>query len=213
MRYVQEFLRLKCAGDVLNVCSPLGNNTHKEITESMGMIKRIKGLFISNPMIYNLIDLCAGNALTSVLAVHLLPVKYAYAIDKRPRDRKWSNAKRFEYLTRNIFDSEIEKYIDDKSVVISIHACGDLSVKIIDLYKNSKAKALFLMPCCVGKMRHKYPTKMQEKLGDYMLWAWDLVQELENYALTEDGNILSPKNIIISSIRTHNELIKEDKNV
>lgn len=202
MRYIKEFLQLKCCSDVLGVCNPLGNNALKEITESMGVIKKIKGLFIPKPMQYNLIDLCAGNALTSVLAVHLLPVKKATAIDRRLRDRRWSNAQRFEYINGDIFDPLIEDCIDENSIIISVHACSNLAPRIVELYKKSKAKALFLMPCCLGKLKHKYPLIIEEKLGSYFLWAFDLARDLENCSLVEDKNIMSPKNIIISSVRT-----------
>lgn len=202
MQYIKDFLRLKCCGDVLNVVHPLGNKTHKEITESMGMIKKIKGLFISNPMKYNLLDLCAGNALTSVLAVHLLPVKKATAIDIKLRNRRWGNAQRFEYINDNIFNPLLEDFIDENTIIVSVHACSNLAHRIVEIYKKSKAKALFLMPCCLGRLEHKYPQVIEDKLGNYALWAWDLARDLENYNLVEDKNIMSPKNIIISSVRT-----------
>lgn len=201
MRYIEEFLRLKCAGDVLNVVHPLGNNTHKEITESMGMVKKIKGLIISHPMEYSILDLCAGNALTSVLAVHLLPVKKSTAIDIKLRNRRWGNAQRFEYICGSIFDPLMEDCINEDSIIVSVHACSNLAHRIVELYKKSKAKALFLMPCCLGKLGHKYPQVIEERLGHYLVWAWDLVKDLENYSLIEDKNIMSPKNIIISSVR------------
>lgn len=36
-RYLDEFLSLKCAGDVLNVCSPIAR-AEKEISEAMAVI-------------------------------------------------------------------------------------------------------------------------------------------------------------------------------
>jgi len=201
MRYIEEFLRLKCCGDIMNVVHPLGNNTHKEITESMGMIKKIRGIVISHPMEYSILDLCAGNALTSVLAAHLLPVKKSTAIDIKLRNRRWENVKRFEYINGNIFDPLMEDFIDENTIIISVHACSNLARRIVELYKKSKAKALFLMPCCLGRLEHKYPQGIEDKLGNYMLWCWDLALNLEDYSLVEDKHIMSPKNIIISSVR------------
>ena len=96
-KYLNHFLSLKCSSDVLEVVNPLGNKAAKEITESMAVIKHIKRIAIAEKHKYGLLDLCAGNALTSVLAVHLLPIKGAIAVDKRVRNRKWDMVKRFKY--------------------------------------------------------------------------------------------------------------------
>ena len=131
--YTNEFLGLQCSGDVLNVCSPLGNKSQKEITESMGMIKRIRSIFLSNPMEYSMVDLCAGNALTSVLAVHLLPVEVARAIDIKPRKRKWNKAKRFIYDELDIYRETIFDCIGCNTVIICVHGCKDLARRVIEI--------------------------------------------------------------------------------
>ena len=95
--YLNEFLKLKCCGDILNIVNPV-QRIEKEISEAMGLLKIIKKIALKDPMKYTLYDFCAGNALISVTAVHLLPIKYAYAIDKRKRNRNWEKVKRFEYV-------------------------------------------------------------------------------------------------------------------
>ncbi len=202
--YTSEFLSLKCAGDVLNIVSPLGAKSQKEITESMGMIKRIRSIFLSEPMQYSLLDLCAGNSLTSVLAVHLLPILMADAIDIKPRKRNWRKAKRFNYINLDIYGKTIFDYIDADTTIISVHDCGELARRIIEIYKKSEAKALFMMPCCHGKIKRKYPQDIVKTLGKYKLWCWDLLQDIPKESkkiFIVDHKILSPKNIIIGSVR------------
>ncbi len=203
--YTSEFLSLKCAGDVLNCCSPLGAKSQKEITESMGMIKRIRSIFLSEPMRYNLLDLCAGNALTSVLAVHLLPVFNACAVDIKPRKRKWNKVKRFKYDELDIYGEKVFDYIGIDTVIICVHGCKDLARRIIEIYKKSTAKALFMMPCCNGKVKRFYPQDMIERLGKYKIWCWDLLQDMAEKdtknIFVVDQKILSPKNVIIGNIR------------
>ncbi len=203
--YTNEFLSYKCAGDVLNVVSPLGNKAQKEITESMGMIKRIRSIFLSEPMKYSLLDLCAGNALTSVLAVHLLPVLNADAVDKRPRKRKWGAAKRFVYNHMDIYSKDIFTFIGTETVIICVHGCGNLARRVIEIYKKSEAKAMFIMPCCGGPIKRKYPLVVEKAMGKYVLWSWDLLQDItekeSKKIFVVDKKILSPKNIIIGAIR------------
>src|SRR3972149_11311889 len=102
MDYLKEFLNLKCAGDVLNVVSPLGRKPAKEITETMAVITRIRATIFENPGLYSIYDLCAGNALTSVLSAHLLPLDAIVAVDKRTRNRNWHKAKKFKYIFDDI---------------------------------------------------------------------------------------------------------------
>jgi len=198
-KYVSEFLSLKCSADVLKVCNPLGKKTQKEITESIGIIKRLKPLVIKHPMKYTLYDFCAGNALTSIIAIYLLPIKSAIAIDIRKRERDWDKVNRFTYKFEDIYKFDISK-IEENSIIISVHACSDLSEKIIDIYNKSKATYLILMPCCIGKLNNKFPQIFRTKLGKYTLWCWHLMEKCKGKnIMREDKNILSPKNIIIIS--------------
>lgn len=201
MKYINEFLNFKCCGDVINSVIPIGHNPGKEITESMGMVKKVKGMLIPNPGKYNILDLCAGNALTSVLLAHLFKLDYANAVDKDARNRRWHLVNGFAYLIGDIYQPEIMGFVNNNTIIISVHACGNLSKRIIEIYEKSQAKALFLMPCCLGRLEHKYPEEIEKKLGSYTLFCWDLMQGLENSTMYIDPHILSPKNIIIKSVR------------
>jgi len=216
--YVDEFLSMKCCGDVLNVCNPIGKNARKEITESMALIKRVKTLALSHRRKYNVLDLCAGNALTSVLAVHLLPVEYAVAIDKRPRERQWDKVERFIYRNEDIFDLEfsfyikgtkpacpesgflLNKYINRDTIIVSSHPCGELARRIIEIYKNSPAKALFMLPCCYGKLHRNYPQELFTKMSKDWVWCYDLAQDIDA-KMSKDIKCISPRNIMLSHIR------------
>jgi hypothetical protein len=201
VKYMNKFLNLKCSGDVINAISPIGHEPAKEITESMGLIKKFKGLLIANPGKYNILDLCAGNALTSVLASHLFKLDYANAIDKKSRNRRWELVNSFNYIVGDIYQDEIKHYVNNNTIIISVHACGNLAKRIIEIYKMTDAKALVLMPCCLARLERKYPEEIEKRLGHYLLFCWDLMQELENSTLVVDNSILSPKNVIIKALR------------
>jgi len=201
MGYINEFFGLKCSGDVLNAVGRLGHEPTKEISESMGITKRIKSLLIPNPGKYNILDLCAGNALTSVLASHLYKLDHAVAVDRQERVRNWDIVKGFKYVFQDIYDSSIFDLIDKNTIIISVHCCGNLAKRIREIYEKSQAKALFMMPCCLARLEHRYPEIIEKKLGNYMLFCWDLTYGMENPIMIVDDHILSPKNIIIKSVR------------
>ena len=175
--YMSDFLKLKCAGDVLNVVNPLGSKAEKEITESMAIIKKLRKIVLAKPNYYYVFDLCAGNALTSVLSAFLLPIKKAIAIDKRPRERNWHLAKKFSYITDDIYNV-VPSDIGPNAIIIGVHACNKLAEQIIKIYKESDAEHLLLMPCCIGNIKSlNVPQPVIEKIGKYMAWAWQLAQE------------------------------------
>jgi hypothetical protein len=192
--YVSQFLSLKCAGDVLNIINPLGNHAEKEISESMGIIKYLRDITLKSPMKHTLYDLCAGNALTSVIAAHLLPIKNAVAIDKRCRNRDWQKARNFSYQFEDIFNLDPAMFEED-SIIIGIHACEKLAKQIIKLYRESKAKYLILMPCCEGSLSGKYQL-VCDRLGKAFTWCLELAIMADG-RMIQDNRILSPKNIVI----------------
>jgi len=195
-RYLNEFLNLKCSGDVLNIVNPLGRKAEKEITEAMAIVKRIKLVTIGRPMKYTLYDFCAGNALGSILSTFLLPIKQTFAFDKTPLNRKYETVKRFKYIEENIYNFD-EKTIVEDSIIMAIHSCGDLANRICDIYLNSKARYLFLIPCCNGVFNvSKYPEIMRTKLGKYVLWSLELRNKVDGKMFI-DNYCLSPKNCVI----------------
>lgn len=202
MNYVDEFLNYDCAGDILNII-PKQKKYQKEITESMSVIKRIKNKVLEYKMEYSILDLCAGNALTSVLSVYTLPVKMAYAIDKKKRKGNYENAKRFQYLEQDINTNNFANWFSSKKgkfILIAVHACSNIAITIIDIFNCfTNIKGLYLMPCCVGNMKdHDY--FLRNKLGKYIAWCYQLKSYIHVHSrIIEDKKILSPANIIIEA--------------
>jgi hypothetical protein len=195
---VAKFLSLKCAPDVLGTVGYLGKKPEKEISEAMTAIHYIRPLTLKEPNKYRVLDLCAGNALTSVIAAHLLPIEGAVAVDKLKRERNWNRCKKFQYVNGDIFNDPFYIPGGIPTIVVGIHACRELAKRIIQIYlKNSCAKHLILMPCCVGEISHrKYPPFILSKLGKYNAWCMDLAESCHG-ALYQNSTCLSPKNIII----------------
>lgn len=202
MDYVNEFLNLKCAGDTINII-PKQKNYKKEISESMGIIKQFKGITIQNPMQYTLIDLCAGNALTSVISTFLLPVKKAIAIDLKKRNGNYNKVKRFSYIEGDIYSPLMNlQLLDiDPIILIAVHACKNLSERVIELFNEyNQIKYLFLMPCCIDPS--KIDQDISVKVGKSFAWIYylkGLIKKKYHPRIKQDKFILSPKNYIISA--------------
>ena len=191
--YASQFLTLKCSGDILNILNPI-NNPEKEISESMAMISELRRFALSKPMHYTLVDACAGNALTSTTAIHLLPFKNAIAIDRKKRARKWDSIRRFDYMESDI---DVIREFRFPFILSATHACGDLAHKIIDLYHiTPSCEGLVLMPCCVGSFKNKIPSIFSSKMGRYITWAYDLMLSSSG-EMHIDKKCLSPCNALV----------------
>jgi hypothetical protein len=151
---------------------------------------------MKSPMNYELLDLCAGNALGSILSVYLLPFKKAVAIDKSPRKRNYGSVRRFEYVDLDIYSDKVFDYISNNTVILAIHPCARLAERVVEIYKKSPAEHLILMPCCHGKVSMDIPQVLRIELGRYLVWCWYL-SILAGGDLRVDKNCLSPKNGII----------------
>lgn len=198
--YLDRFLKYRCAGDIMNVVGKM-SRPEKEITESMGIIRKAKGLFLESPMKYHVIDMCAGNALTGILSVFTLPVSHATAIDLQKRNGRYDLVNRFNYIEGDIMN--IRSFIKDTTVIFGVHPCQSARL-IIDIFNNSDAKALYLLPCCEGSYSLRGLSFLHEKLDSYDLWTYWLAQRIDAKAevsITRDEKILSPKNNVISAIR------------
>lgn len=206
MRYVDEFLSLKCAPDVLAIAGPLGGKSSKEIAEAIGVVHKIRRITLDDPMQYGVVDIGAGNALASLIAVHLLPVAWATAVDKKTRKRHWEKAKRFKYIEDSISsDTDLSKYAqDDKPfITIGIHTCSYLAIYTIEAWNKCKQSPyLVLVPCCEARQvrNEAIPALIRKKLGSYLSWSYTLFEMVKGKKqIVEDSRIISPKNIIITA--------------
>lgn len=201
-KYINNFYRLNCSEDILNICYPI-NNREKEITEAYGIYRILKSLVLKNQDIkYRIVDLCAGNALSSIMAAFMLPISTCHAVDIKKRERDWDRIKKFYYCELDIYSDFIYSLINENTIIISTHPCSKLALRVIDIFKKSKAKHLLLMPCCTGEISYSdNPSKFLYKaLGKYKYWCYSLAS-LVNGKLKEDINIISPKNIIITAAK------------
>jgi len=205
MKYIDYFLSLKCSPDILEICGPV-NKAGKEISEMMTVILRVRKIVLKQPMVYNILDLCAGNGLIGVTAVHFLPVSSAVAVDKRERSRKWDRAKRFKYVTLSIHDPAIYEYIDKNTIIVGSHLCSGLSRRAVELYNNSDAQHLIVLPCCTGGKKD-FPDRFsirvnlaRVKLTRYEEWALYLADMCDGKVdVVQDVHCLSPKNIVVQA--------------
>lgn len=171
----------------------------------MAIIKRLRPIILKEPKKFVLFDLCAGNALSSLIAVYLLPIINAVAIDKKIRKRNWKLVKRFEYCIRDLYKI---KSFNDTGIIVSVHPCGKLAKEIIRIFNNSPdIKKLIMMPCCIGQIpnnfanqMNKLPNLLKNKISKYELWCWYLAN-LCNGEMEQDNKVLSPRNIIITAMK------------
>ena len=193
MTLVDQFLSLKCAPDVLAACGGI-HNPSKEISEAMALIKVIKGPILREPMKWHLVDLCAGNALTSLIAVHLLPVATAIAVDIKPKRQKgYMGVQRFDYLKADIYDDFLWAGFLRPTIFVSAHPCGTLAKRI--LFHDLGPMAV--MPCCLPRHVPETQGIVRKKLGRYVAWCLALANDCGG-KVTEAAGCLSPCNLIVT---------------
>jgi hypothetical protein len=200
-RYVNEFVSLKCAPLVLETVGHLGNKPDKEISEAMGLIKRIKKFTLKSPDKFQVVDLCSGNALVPVIAAHLLPITKSYAIDKLNRKRQWNVTKNFEYHITDIFDNRMHKFFQKPTILTAVHSCKTLAEKAINIFnKYDHIKYLALMPCCQGSLDNSILQFIRSESSSPVAWTLKLALQCNGSVnVYKDKYIISPRNHIITS--------------
>jgi len=201
MKYVDQFLSLRCAPDVLAAVGPLNHRGAKEIAEAMAVIQRVKRIVLNGDGPHTLIDLCSGNALVPVIAAHLFPSVDAYAVDKKPRARMQSDGvSRFHVLRADINESPLYWYWPSKQIpviVTAVHACSKLALRVVELYQKY-GDHLVMVPCCHGPIDRTYSPLLRDKLDAYELWAHHLA-ELAGGTVVRDLHMISPCNAVVTA--------------
>jgi hypothetical protein len=202
--YNDMFMKLQCSTDVLNAVFPLRNPT-KEISESFAIIQRIKGMTVRNPGKYSVLDLCAGNALTSILAAHLLPIVSAEAVDILPNKRNFENVKKFKYVTGDIRKRYGAKSRFSKlsnTIIVSSHPC-QLATEIAEIFNRTHAAGICLIPCCHGMMKLPGAHFLRNFAPSYDVWSYYIstIIRATTVKITKDERILSPCNDVIFAER------------
>ena len=200
LRYVDQFLGFKCAGDVIGIVGPM-KGLSKEISEAMAIVRRVKPVVIQEPKKFTLVDLCSGNALVPVITAFMLPTAHNYAIDLRERNgRRWTEVRNFTYLNRDIYSQDILntiRSIPGPIILTSVHPCKGLAERVVDIYNNcDNIEMLYLMPCCVGKVPINISDKIESQMNRDNLWGLYLALKADG-RLTQDTNVISPKNRLV----------------
>lgn len=211
-RYIKEFCSLVCFEDVMAVVSPV-HNLPKEITESMAVKRRLRPFFSqAGHGLGPVLDLCAGNGLTGVLAAHLFDVD-VISIDKRRRERHWELVERYKYLEQDVRSEETRALVDSKTVLVAVHPCGELPYDIVDMYNEEKAMGLILLPCCLPSKRKRSRAELLPELTRFREFYWkqmgadsffslDLASRCEGrVSIHVDEDILSPRRHVIVAVR------------
>ncbi len=208
-RYVDQFLALNCAGDVLNAVGKI-NKPEKEISESMAIVKHLKEIVLKEPNRYEIFDLCAGNALTSILIAHLLPVGMCFAVDKEKRlNGNYGNVSGFMYLDPiELSELKIDQVAGKEHkdiILISVHPC-QAAREIVHIYNNGNFKALIMMPCCEGVNEELVSDPwLSKRMNRYDRWTYSLACSIEKIEskvkIYTNRYCLSPKCNVITAIR------------
>ncbi|RMF55407.1 hypothetical protein D6745_02375 [Candidatus Woesearchaeota archaeon] len=136
----------------------------KELNEAFAFYKKVSPLF---PSLDYVVDLCCGNGLNGMLWVLQGNAKKAVSID-REENPNFERVRRRILECGNLNQESIVFYQKDiyeplpiltgKGLIISIHACGELTDKVIDS-SIGHSLPFAVMPCC-----HDYENK-----SDYII--------------------------------------------
>lgn len=206
--YLSRFLKLRCCGDILNIVCPVSSGIEKEISEAFSIITNVKPIVLGEKDKYKILDLCCGNPLGSILSAFLLPIKEVIAVDKKEVKRNYELIRKFQYIEGDIYNDSIFDLIDEDTIIMAIHPCRELAKRIIEIYNESKANYLFLMPCCEGdysKLKNSrflaenlsgVDHPLEKTSGNYLTWVYYL-STLCDCRIVIDKKCASPKNAII----------------
>lgn len=195
--YIDQFLNLRCAADVLEAVHPL-LRAEKEISESMALISAIRGRCLSEPGKWTIVDACAGNALTGILAAHLLPVAKVIAIDKRQRIREgFGRVRNFDYRVQDINDDVFWSTLPSYSMIVASHPCRDLAIRLVGVVRVY-SYPIAMLPCCVSRRdMPNWAKSVAREKGAYFAWLTYLACEV-NGKLRYDKKCISPCNGLVT---------------
>ncbi len=181
-KYIKQFMSYNCTSDVLMAVGKI-RNVVKEVTESMAVVKTIKKEVLKAPGAWNLVEFCADNSLTSVLLAHLFSFNKIIAIGMLQR-KLHQPVLGYTRAKEDIYELQVNSGVTipygHKTIFLAIHACGDLSHQVINLYHNYHGqKMLIIMPCCIGKSDKFVPRGIRENFSRYQTWVYQLAKEVK----------------------------------
>lgn len=162
-----------------------------EISQMAAMVESLENI--------NLIDIGAGAGYLSE-RLTLNRNRFSYCIDcdetlqksgiKRIGNKDFSNLEKIEF--KNFYFNENApnfKKIYDQSLVIGLHACGDLSSDIIHYFQKESLEYLMVIGCCYQKLTNKYNLSKIAQSGNLRLTTNQLNLAARSYSLSSNSSL------------------------
>ena len=151
-------------------------------------------------------DFCASHGFNVPYTLSRDKAKYGTAIDISPSKasrRLWSYyprlSARMEYRQENIYKTEYN--LKDNSLVIAVHPCRGLSLRVCDIAIQNDTP-IVISPCCIGKIDPFF--QLFENISHYDKWCLTVGQKLHKagYKLTtrQIRKSATPVNTVIIGI-------------
>jgi hypothetical protein len=199
-RHLSYFMRLDCAGDVLNSIDPM-RKPLRRITEAVAVTKKIRPAALANPGMIKVLQITDGNGVEAIVASHLLKLKSATVItSKMPKNGLHKRVENFTLKVSNDPFTDInDETIDDNTVLVFT---GNIDyTKAKNLYMESDACGVIMMPN-TSTIRYYGPHRGTINIVDDQ--AAKLIALMNNIGglskITVDLEILGQNNIIISDM-------------
>lgn len=173
-RYLDQFIRLKCAPDLLS--AKLFPNV-KEITETMTAftaVRRVVGAERFGDGTVTLIDVGSGVKPRTAAFFACMTRWQTIAVDPVLRQSGQHKIRRVLMFQKRIEDLEIN--VEGLAVIVGVHSHANLSKTLMSI--SSKGAIVVAMPCCVKLVLPIQPTMDYEDKGclseKRRVIVWDL---------------------------------------
>lgn len=161
----------------------------KEIEESFYFNEQIMNVFDEFDYVY---DLCAGNGLNGFYCLKKGKANFVHFYDKE-RNNSFnivSNYLENNYQFHQVDIRKEEIEMEEDSLVTAIHACGDLTDKVIEI-ATSQGKPFAVVPCCHEKENYYF----SQEIMDYFDNVEDVVDALRMKRAERKGYKILLRNI------------------
>jgi len=178
---------------------------NKEITEAFAVInilnREIK--YQQKDKEIAIFDLGCGKGYFSMLSSWIFSYTELFACDYNTN----MDIGHFDFFSNvtyeqiNLFDTKIINFINeldyDEIILVGIHSCKQLAIRNIELFNQTKAQKLILIPCC--ELKNPYKRQIYGIGNHYDAWSLYLFNQIltEHKIIKKDLTILSPKNNVI----------------
>lgn len=190
----------------------------KEISETMAVVRALlASVDATRP--HHVVDLCCGRGITAAYVAAALPDWHVTAVDRASESGlphyEEGGLSNVRFMRLDLFDASCSLRIRERTdevalpvVVLGMHCCGQLSLKVIEVYEDIGAAALVLCPCCLPmSSKARAVSELPEHLWSspvatekYTAWATFLSERAAG-KLEMVKDIMSPQNAVISAPR------------